>query len=102
MARSNTRFLIAARRGALRRFETIVSRSAVIRAVGTFEPWTNSMLGIRLRRSGATGYPAFLRRVKDRIEAAKDEWRKAEWGRGLFDLPPDDRDEYTPLPPTRP
>ena len=44
----------------------------------------------------------FVASSQDRIEAAKDEWRKADWGRGLFDLPPDDRDEFTPLPPSRP
>ncbi len=43
----------------------------------------------------------FVASSQDRIEAAKDEWRKADWGRGLFDLPPDDRDEFTPLPPSR-
>jgi hypothetical protein len=31
----------------------------------------------------------------------EEEWRKADWGRGLFDLPQDDRDEFTPLPPSR-
>ena len=46
---------IAARKGALRRFGAIASCSAVIRAVGTFEPRTNSMVGIRLRRSCPTG-----------------------------------------------
>ena len=44
----------------------------------------------------------FVASSQDRIEAAKDEWRKADWCRGLFDLPSDDRDEFTPLPPTRP
>jgi len=29
---------------------------------------------------------------------AKEEWRKGEWGRGQFDLPPDDRKEFIPLP----
>ena len=43
----------------------------------------------------------FVASSQDRIEAAKEEWRKADWGRGLFDLPPDDRDEFTPLPPVR-
>ena len=43
----------------------------------------------------------FVASSQDRIEAAKEEWRKADWGRGLFDLPPDDRDEFTPLPPSR-
>ena len=41
----------------------------------------------------------FVGSSRDRIEAAKEQWRKADWGRGLFDLPPDDRDEFTPLPP---
>ena len=41
----------------------------------------------------------FVASSRDRIEAAKEQWRKADWGRGLFDLPPDDRDEFTPLPP---
>jgi redox-sensitive bicupin YhaK (pirin superfamily) len=40
----------------------------------------------------------FVASNRERIEAAKDQWRKADWGRGLFDLPPDDRDEYIPLP----
>jgi redox-sensitive bicupin YhaK (pirin superfamily) len=43
----------------------------------------------------------FVASSQDRIEAAKEEWRKADWGRGLFDLPQDDRDEFTPLPPSR-
>ena len=43
----------------------------------------------------------FVASSQDRIEAAKDEWRKADWGRGLFDLPPDDRDKFTPLPSSR-
>ena len=44
----------------------------------------------------AVAYPS-----QNRIEAVKEEWRKADWGRGLFDLPPDDRDEFAPLPPSR-
>jgi hypothetical protein len=28
----------------------------------------------------------------------KEEWRKADWGKGLFDLPPDDRHEFIPAP----
>lgn len=40
----------------------------------------------------------FVASSMDRIEAAKEEWRKARWGEGLFDLPPDDRDEFIPLP----
>jgi redox-sensitive bicupin YhaK (pirin superfamily) len=43
----------------------------------------------------------FVASSQDRIEAAKEEWRKADWGVGMFDLPPDDRDEFTPLPPVR-
>ena len=43
----------------------------------------------------------FVASSRERIEAAKEQWRKADWGRGLFDLPADDRDEFTPLPPTR-
>ena len=41
---SKTRFLMAARRGALRRAGTTLSRSAVIRAVGASEPRTNSIV----------------------------------------------------------
>jgi redox-sensitive bicupin YhaK (pirin superfamily) len=40
----------------------------------------------------------FVASSRERIEAAKDEWRKADWGRGRFDLPPDDRDEFIPAP----
>ncbi|PWE32891.1 hypothetical protein DDZ14_09030 [Maritimibacter sp. 55A14] len=40
----------------------------------------------------------FVASSQDRIEHAKEEWRAAKWGSGAFDLPPDDRDEYIPLP----
>jgi redox-sensitive bicupin YhaK (pirin superfamily) len=40
----------------------------------------------------------FVASSQERIEAAKAEWRAERWGRGMFDLPPDDRDEYIPLP----
>jgi redox-sensitive bicupin YhaK (pirin superfamily) len=43
----------------------------------------------------------FVASSQERIETAKEQWRKADWGRGMFDLPPDDRDEFTPLPPVR-
>jgi redox-sensitive bicupin YhaK (pirin superfamily) len=42
----------------------------------------------------------FVASSREKIEAAKEEWRKADWGRGRFDLPPDDRDEFVPLPAT--
>ena len=40
----------------------------------------------------------FVASSKERIEAAKDEWRAANWGKGRFDLPVDDRNEHIPLP----
>ena len=40
----------------------------------------------------------FVASSPERIETAKDEWRKADWGRGRFDLPPDDRGEFIPAP----
>lgn len=40
----------------------------------------------------------FVASSRERIEAAKAEWRAGEWGRGRFDLPADDRDEHIPLP----
>jgi hypothetical protein len=40
----------------------------------------------------------FVASSREKIDAAKEQWRRGEWGRGLFDLPPDDRDEYIPLP----
>jgi redox-sensitive bicupin YhaK (pirin superfamily) len=40
----------------------------------------------------------FVASSRERIEAAKEEWRRANWGQGQFDLPPDDRDEFIPLP----
>jgi redox-sensitive bicupin YhaK (pirin superfamily) len=41
----------------------------------------------------------FVASSQEKIDAAKEEWRKGDWGRGLFDLPPADRDEFIPLPP---
>jgi redox-sensitive bicupin YhaK (pirin superfamily) len=40
----------------------------------------------------------FVASSKERIEAAKAEWRAQNWGTGRFDLPVDDRDEHIPLP----
>lgn len=40
----------------------------------------------------------FVSSSKERLEHAKEQWRRAEWGKGLFDLPPDDRAEFIPLP----
>ncbi|NJM31498.1 MAG: pirin family protein [Rhizobiales bacterium] len=41
----------------------------------------------------------FVASSKEKIEAAKEQWRQARWGEGQFDLPPDDRSEFIPLPP---
>ncbi|MFC5585788.1 pirin family protein [Nitratireductor kimnyeongensis] len=40
----------------------------------------------------------FVASSQERIEAAKEDWRKANWGRGLFDLPQGDDQEFVPLP----
>ena len=40
----------------------------------------------------------FVASSQERIEHAKEEWRAANWGGGLFDLPRDGRDEFIPLP----
>ncbi|MDV2987522.1 UNVERIFIED_CONTAM: pirin family protein [Methylobacteriaceae bacterium AG10] len=40
----------------------------------------------------------FVASSKERIEAAKAEWRARPWGEGRFDLPAGDRDEHIPLP----
>ena len=40
----------------------------------------------------------FVASSREKIDAAKEQWRKGDWGRGQFDLPPDDRDEFIPLP----
>jgi redox-sensitive bicupin YhaK (pirin superfamily) len=40
----------------------------------------------------------FVASSKERIEAAKEAWRAGDWENGRFQLPPDDRDDYIPLP----
>ena len=40
----------------------------------------------------------FVSSSKERIEEAKEQWHQEKWGAGLFDLPPDDRSEFIPLP----
>lgn len=40
----------------------------------------------------------FVASSKERIEAAKAEWRAENWGAGRFDLPVDDSEEHIPLP----
>ena len=40
----------------------------------------------------------FVSSSREKIQAAKEDWRRGAWGEGLFDLPPDDRAEFIPLP----
>ena len=40
----------------------------------------------------------FVASSKEKIDAAREEWARGDWGRGRFDLPPNDRDEHIPLP----
>ena len=40
----------------------------------------------------------FVASSQERIEEAKAQWQAKNWGAGLFDLPPDDRAEFIPLP----
>lgn len=40
----------------------------------------------------------FVSSSREKIEEAKEEWRRARWGDGQFDLPADDRAEFIPLP----
>lgn len=40
----------------------------------------------------------FVASSRERIEAAKADWKAARWGEGRFDLPPTDRAEHIPLP----
>ncbi len=40
----------------------------------------------------------FVSSSRERLEEAKEQWRRADWGKGRFDLPPDDRADFIPLP----
>ncbi len=40
----------------------------------------------------------FVSSSKEKLEEAKRQWRRGEWGEGLFDLPPDDRTGFIPMP----
>ena len=40
----------------------------------------------------------FVASSKERIDAAKEAWRAGDWQHGRFQLPPDDNDDFTPLP----
>jgi redox-sensitive bicupin YhaK (pirin superfamily) len=40
----------------------------------------------------------FVASSRERIEQAKADWRAGKWEDGRFALPPDDRDEFIPLP----
>ncbi|WBU55256.1 pirin family protein [Paracoccus sp. SCSIO 75233] len=40
----------------------------------------------------------FVASSREKIEAAKEQWRAENWGQGIFDLPAGDRDEFIPLP----
>jgi hypothetical protein len=40
----------------------------------------------------------FVASSREKIDAAKEAWRAGDWEHGRFQLPPDDSDEYIPLP----
>ena len=40
----------------------------------------------------------FVASSKDKIDAAKEAWRAGDWAHGRFQLPPTDKNEFTPLP----
>ncbi len=40
----------------------------------------------------------FVASSQDKLEAAKEAWRAGDWAHGRFQLPPDDKDEFIPLP----
>jgi len=40
----------------------------------------------------------FVASSKDKIEAAKVAWAAGDWAHGRFQLPPDDCDEFIPIP----
>jgi hypothetical protein len=40
----------------------------------------------------------FVSSSRERLGYAKEEWGRQDWGHGLFDLPPDVREEFIPLP----
>ncbi|MEM7424716.1 MAG: pirin-like C-terminal cupin domain-containing protein, partial [Pseudomonadota bacterium] len=40
----------------------------------------------------------FVATSKERIDAAKAAWAAGDWEHGRFQLPPDDKDEFIPLP----
>jgi redox-sensitive bicupin YhaK (pirin superfamily) len=40
----------------------------------------------------------FVASSKEKIEAAKQAWREGDWQHGRFQLPPDDMNEFIPLP----
>ncbi|MGI9503658.1 MAG: pirin family protein [Geminicoccaceae bacterium] len=44
----------------------------------------------------------FVASSEERIEQAKADWRAGKWQDGRFALPPDDQDEFIPLPDTLP
>lgn len=39
----------------------------------------------------------FVATSKERIEAAKEEWRRGDWDHGRFTLPPNDNQEFIPI-----
>lgn len=40
----------------------------------------------------------FVASSREKIDAAKESWRQGDWEHGRFQLPPDDKDEFIPLP----
>lgn len=61
--------------------------------------------GARLMLLGGEAFPGpryiwwnFVASSRERIETAKESWREGDFVNGRFTLPPDDREEFIPLP----
>ena len=70
---------------------------AAVRVAGPDGTWLMALGGATLNGPRYVWWN-FVASSQDRIEHAKAQWQAANLGAGQFDLPPDDRDEYVPLP----
>lgn len=67
-------------------------------AVKALEPTQFMLLGGETLGGPRYIWWNFVGSSMEKIEAAKEAWRAGDWEHGRFQLPPDDHDEFIPLP----
>jgi redox-sensitive bicupin YhaK (pirin superfamily) len=76
----------------------VAQPQAIVEIVGGANGARLALLGGKPMSSPRRLWWNFVASSQEKIDAAKQSWQQADWSGGRFQLPPDDNDEFIPLP----